>query len=87
MLFVSCTRPTLPTLKGLRPPSGRPGGTATAMGIIRPSSRIAKGAAREEGGSLRVFDACYEYLIKYKLPASRAKPSPLPAFTPPTVRP
>ena len=57
---------------GARPPIVRPEGIRAALGISRTLSRIVRGAARAGPAYLRVFDACYGYLVKYDLPMSKA---------------
>ena len=56
----------------MRSPGIRPEGLTCALGVLRALSRMVKDAARVETPSLRVFDACYDYLIEYNLPAPKA---------------
>ena len=66
---------------------------ATALGITRTQSRMAEDTARVESPSVRVFDACFGYFVKYNLrlpeavsaPAvSKAAPEPATAQPQPT---
>ena len=41
------------------------------LAIFRTLSRMVKDAARAETPFLRVFDACYGYLLKYNMPVSK----------------
>ena len=58
--------------RGLRPPVIRPVGLSRAPRILRTLSLIVTDAARVEAPSLRVFDACYSYLLEYNLPVPKA---------------
>ena len=63
--------PYAPSSKGLAPPVIRPEGLVKTLAILRTLSRMVKDAARVETPFLRVFDACYGYLLKYNMPASK----------------
>ena len=67
--------PYAPSGKGLAPPTIRPEGLAQSLAVFRTLSRMVKDAARIETPFLRVFDACYGYLLKYNLPVSEGVPS------------
>ena len=63
--------PYAPSSKGLAPPAIRPEGLVQTLAIFRTLSRMVKDAARVETPFLRVFDACYGYLLKYNMPVSK----------------
>ena len=63
--------PYAPSSKGLAPPVIRPEGLVQTLAIFRTLSRMVKDAARVETPFLRVFDACYGYLLKYNMPVSK----------------
>ena len=63
--------PYAPSVKGLAPPNVRPEGLSQTLAIFRTLSRMVKDAARVETPFLRVFDACYGYLLKYNIPVSK----------------
>ena len=63
--------PYAPSNKGLAPPVIRPEGLVKTLAIFRTLSRMVKDAARVETPFLRVFDACYGYLLKYNMPVSK----------------
>ena len=63
--------PYAPSVKGLAPPGIRPEGLVQTLAIFRTLSRMVKDAARVETPFLRVFDACYGYLLKYNIPVSK----------------
>ena len=70
------------------PPTIRPEGLVQTLAVFRTLSRMVKDAARMETPFLRVFDACYGYLLKYNTPVSKALPSPVgpvPAVSKPEV--
>ena len=51
--------------------------------VSRTLSRMVKDAARMETPFLRVFDACYGYLLKYNMPASKGLSLPVNPSRPP----
>ena len=63
--------PYAPSTKGLAPPGVRHEGLVQTLAIFRTPSRMVKDAARVETPFLRVFDACYGYLLKYNIPVSK----------------
>ena len=67
--------PYAPSSKGLAPPVIRPEGLVKTLAILRTLSRMVKDAARVETPFLRVFDACYGYLLKYNMPVSKGAAS------------
>ena len=69
--------PYAPPSKRLAPPLMRPGGLASALGIMRALSRMVKDAARVESPVWRIFDARYDYLMKYNVPLSKAVVAPV----------
>ena len=75
--------PYAPSGKGLAPPSIRPEGLEQALAVFRTLSRMVKDAARMETPFLRVFDACYGYLLKYNMPVSKGHALPVGDSKPP----
>ena len=77
--------PSAPSGKGLSPPAIRPGGLSDTVGVLRTLSRVVRDAARVETPLLRVFAACYSYLLKYNMPVSKGEIAP--SRTPKSPRP
>ena len=75
--------PYAPSIKGLAPPGVRPEGLVQTLAIFRTLSRMVKDAARVETPFLRVFDACYGYLLKYNIPVSKGTASQVSPAKPP----
>ena len=71
--------PYCPPGKNLAPPAIRQEGLTQTLALLRPLSRMVQDAARVETPAIRVFDACYGYLLTYNIPASTGSQSPSPA--------
>ena len=75
--------PFAPNVNAATPPCVLPEGMATALGITRTLSRIAKEAACVVSSFFRAPDACDGYQSKYNLPMSKGGSIPAPPTIPP----